>query len=1303
MFFRIFFLVMCLYSVAFGQTENVLLHPNEGQWDSQIHFRADMHQGNVLINQTGFTYFLSDAMSHDHDGKEKEPLTAEEKKIHCQIVRSEFLNTSWKGIKTKGQASQSYRNYYQGSDRSKWRSKVYSTDKVIYDDVYTGIDLIIEGQTDFLKYSFVLAPGADIKQIITKISGSKEVFLREGDLVIRTDFGEIIEKEPIAWNIKNGRKVKIPVLFKLEDGLVSYEFPKGYSETDTLVIDPDIVFSTFTGSTMDNWGMTATPDQGGNLYAGGIVFAGPGSYPTVTGSYDLSFNGGNSYSLGGGTIPGFDVAITKFNPTGTALVYSTYLGGSGNESVHSLVTDEQGHLYALGVTSSPNFPTIAGCIDETFNGGPTIVTNELGFIGSDMYVSHFDENGANLIGSTYLGGAGTDGINAGSLYFNYGDPFRGEIVVKAGEVYVASSSASFDFPVANAFQSILNGAQDAVVVKMNNGLTSLIWSTFVGGSGHDSGNGIQISSAGEVFVAGGTTSSNMPFALGNDLTYNGGIADAYVMRLSGGTGTVLSGTYIGTNEYDQAFFVQLDLDDNVYIYAQSEGSIAISPGKYGIANSGQFVAKFSSNLSNVLWTTPIGSGSGHIEISPTAFLVSNCYEIYLAGWGGQVHVLNSPGAVNSTTSGLPVTSDAYQSTTNGSNFWLAVLEEDAIALNYATFIGGTTNSSSNHVDGGTSRFDKNGNIYHAVCAACGSVNNGFTTTPGVWGPTNPSPNCNLAAFKFELSTIEAVVATPDPLVCLPDPVVFNNNSANGNEFEWHFGDGGTSNLVNPSHVYSGPGQYTVTLIVSDTTQCFTPDTVQFIVNIGDFNGGIVDPLAETCANAPFQMEAFGGSVYHWEPAALFNNPNISNPTVTSSQSVQIYCIISDSCGIDTVYAQVNILNGALSISNDTAICVGNSVNLFANGVSQITWSPATYLDNPSSLNPVSTPLQSITYSVVGTTSDGCELTGSVHIHVDTDMPDPVMPDSLVYCQGGSGVVNVSGATFYNWSPQTNIAPVNGPQVIITTQMDQYYYCDFSNACGTIRDSIFVEINIPTILAGNDTIICPGEIAPIFASGGVSYTWSPNPYGLLQPNGAVVLVKPATSTTYVVVGVDQYGCSDTASVRVDLFPLPFVQTNPDVYAIFGEEVQLNAVSNTAISYVWSPAEYLSCNVCQNPVTEPNKPMTFTVTIYDVNGCSVSDIVRIYYDALIYVPNTFTPNHNGTNELFFALGVNIRDFRLEIFNRWGELIYSGDALSQMWDGTYAGKPSPDGVYTWKIEYGEMISDKRHQIVGHVNLLR
>jgi gliding motility-associated-like protein len=1303
MFYRVVLLVVCLYSVAFGQTDKILLHPNEGQWDSKIHYSVDISQGTIFLNQTGFTYFLNDAMAHHHEKHDAE--NESERKIHCQVIKSELLNTTWKGVKTNGSPSQAYRNYYQGNDPSKWKAKIYSTSQVLYSNIYDGIDLKVEGKSAYLKYSYIVSPGADVQQIVTQITGSKKVFLREGDLVTQTEFGEIIEKAPIAWNIHHGKKSKVAISFSLKENVVMYNFPKGFSESDTLIIDPDIVFSTFTGSTMDNWGMTATPDQAGNLYGGGIVFAGSGSYPTVTGSFDLSFNGGNAYTFGGGTIAGFDVAITKFNSSGTALIYSTYLGGSGNESVHSLVTDEQGHLYVLGVTSSPNFPTVAGCIDETYNGGPTITTNELGFIGSDIYVCHFDANGAALIGSTYLGGTGTDGINGGSLYFNYGDPFRGEIVVRSGEVYIASSSSSADFPVASPFQGTLNGPQDAVVVKMNNGLTSLIWSTYIGGSSHDSGNSIQISSTGEVFVAGGTSSSNMPFSIGNNLTYNGGIADAYVMRLSGTTGTVLSGTYSGTNEYDQAFFVQLDLNDNAYIYGQSEGSIPISPGKYGVGNSGQYVAKFSPNLTNLIWTTPIGSGSGHIEISPTAFLVSNCGEIYLAGWGGQINVSYSPGAIHSTTQGLPVTSDAYQSTTTGSNFWLAVLEEDAVALNYATFIGGSGgNSSSNHVDGGTSRFDKNGNIYHAVCAACGGANNGFTTTPGVWSPTNPGPNCNLAAFKFELSTIEAVVAAPDPLICLPDPVVFNNNSANGNEFDWNFGDGTTSTLVNPSHVYSGPGQYTVTLIVTDTTQCFTPDTVQFIVNIGDFNGGIVNPIAETCANVPFQMEAFGGTVYHWEPPALFNNPTISNPLVSSAQSTQIFCVISDSCGIDTVYAQVNILNGTLSISNDTAICIGNSVNLFANGVTQITWSPPTYLDNPTSFTPISTPLSSITYSVTGTTSDGCQLTGSVHIHVDTSLPNPVMPDSLIYCEGGSGVVNVSGATSYAWSPPTNITPVNGPQVTINTSNNQTYYCDFTNACGTARDSIFVKINVPNILAGNDTTICPGETAILHASGGVSYSWTPSIYGALQPNGSLVLVKPTNSSThYVVTGIDQYGCSDTASVRVNLFPAPFVQTNPDVYAILGEVVQLNATSNTAISYVWSPVEYVSCNVCQNPTTQPDKPMTFTVIAIDQNGCKASDIVHLFYDAIIYVPNTFTPNHNGTNETFFALGVNIRAFKLEIFNRWGELIYSGDALSQMWDGSYVGKPSPDGVYTWKIEYSEVISDERHQIVGHVNLLR
>jgi hypothetical protein len=172
----------------------------------------------------------------------------------------------------------------------------------------------------------------------------------------------------------------------------------------------------------------------------------------------------------------------------------------------------------------------------------------------------------------------------------------------------------------------------------------------------------------------------------------------------------------------------------------------------------------------------IGAGTGNVELSPTAFLISDCYDIYLAGWGGQLNQLYGQASF-STTTNFPVTLDAYQLNTNGSNFYIAVLDQDASALKYATFMGGL-NSSSNHVDGGTSRFDNQGRIYHAVCGACGGNDFGFTSTPGVWSATNQSSNCNLACFKFELSTIEAIAAQPAPLICIPQSVFFDNNSQN---------------------------------------------------------------------------------------------------------------------------------------------------------------------------------------------------------------------------------------------------------------------------------------------------------------------------------------------------------------------------------------------------------------------------------------------------------------------------------------------------------------------------------------------
>jgi gliding motility-associated-like protein len=1279
----------------------VWLHPNRGQWTKEILYRVEMTDGSLFIDSSGFTYILNDIPDSHHE-EQVETETSNK----AQIIFSHFKNSTWKGATREENLSDHYRNYYIGTDQSKWRSKVHSVGKVMLDQYYQGIDFEIKGANENIKYAFHVHPGADPSLIESTIEGSDKVELIDGELHITTLFGDIVERKPVAWTIKDGQKKKVEVHFVLENNVLKYVFPNGYDETAELVIDPDIVFSTFSGSTMDNWGMTATGDAQGNLYAAGIVFANPngptGNYPTVAGSFDVTFNGGTQYSLGG-AIGGFDVAITKFNPSGTALLYSTYFGGSANESAHSLVTDNLGNLYIMGVTSSINFPMSAGCYDNSFNGGFDILTNELQFNATDLYVARFSADGTALVGSTYVGGTDNDGINTGALFYNYGDPFRGEIIVKNNFVYVASSTLSADFPTVLASQTTLNGSQDAVVFKMNSFLTNMTWSTYLGGSGLDSGNGVQTSSTGDVYVAGGSTSPTMPFTSGSILANSGGLADGYVARLNGNTSAVMSGTFMGTSEYDQTYFVQLDLLDQVYVYGQTEGTMPISAGCYGNANSGQFVAKYTQNLQTRTWNTVIGAGTGHVEISPTAFLVSNCNDIYLAGWGGAINSMPGFPAQFSTSSGFPVTPDAFQGTTTGSNFWIGVLDADAAFLKYATFMGGTgSSSSSNHVDGGTSRFDKNGNIYHAVCGACGGSDFGFTTTPGVWSPTNQSTNCNLAAFKFELSSIEAVIATPDPLVCLPDPVVFNNNSANGNDFHWYFGDGTESTLVNPTHLYSGPGQYEVTLVVTDTNECFAPDSVTFIINIGDFQGGVVNPEVHICSGQTAQLEAFGGATYVWSPAQFLNNPNIFNPVATVATSTLFSCIVSDSCGVDTVQVQVIVSGGNVAASNDTTICLGNDVPLFVTGITSATWSPPTYLDNPNSFTPVSTPTSSIQYTVSGTTSDGCPLSETVNITVFFTPPLPVMPDTLKYCMNGSGTVTVSGGDSYLWSPNSQISAVAGPTVTISSTTERYYYCDFTNACGTVTDSMYIDLIIPSMQVGNDTIVCPGEPVTFFAEGMSSYVWNPQVSPLVS-NYSSVSASSMIPRTYTILGTDQYGCTVIDSVHLDLFPQPFIQTNPDVYAVFGDNVALSATSTTTGPYVWSPAEFLSCVVCTNPIANPDQNYTYTVSYTDENGCTASDNVNIFYDPIIYVPNAFTPDGNSINSDFFAVSANIRDFQMDIFNRWGELIYTGDAASKSWNGKYKDLPCPDGVYVWKIRYRGFSSEKYFELVGHVNLIR
>ena len=1277
--------LLTVLSLSRAQDE-IWMRPNKGQWHDNIEFKINIPSGFMYLEKGGFTYDFNnngdlhqhgEPEHHDHDNDEAP-------KGHC--VRTTFVGANPEPIFEQSAPSPFYENYFLGNDSSRWVSNLTVYNQVGYLGLYPGIDLQLYESNATLKYDIIVHPGGDAASFKVAYTGQQALFIKDGALHVETSLGTIIEGKPYAYQVIGGIEREVACHYVLNDNQISFALPDGYNTAYDLVIDPTLTFSTFTGASSDNWGMTACPDINKNLVAAGIVF-GTG-YPVSTGPYDGIFNGGQ-----------IDVAITKFNASGSAIVFSTFLGGSDEEAPHSLIVNSDNELHVFGATSSTNFPVTGGAYQTTNKGGVTFLFD--GAItfdgGSDIYVTKLSAGGNSLIGSTYLGGNGNDGISNGAVSFNYSDILRGEVMVDDNNfVYVASTTESVDFPVAGGFDGSLGGSQDAIIAKFNPNLTTLLWSTYIGGSGVEAGNSVQLSSTGDIFVAGGTTSSNFPNTAGTlNPTYKGGTADGYVMKFNApGYGSPVA-TYLGTNDYDQAYFVQLDIDDFVYVYGQTKGAYPVTAGHYVNPNSGQFIHKLSNNLAANQWASLFGAGSGNEELSPTAFLVSDCYEIYVAGWGGTVNVNNSS-AINSSTNGMPVTSDAYLSSTTGSNFYLALFTKNMLELKYATYMGTGT---GDHVDGGTSRFDKGGGVYHAVCAACGGNPNGFPTTAGVYSSTNNSSNCNMAAFLFELAKIDAVIGTGIPVICIPDPVVFENNSQNGNSFFWDFGDGTTSTDFEPTHYYTEPGFYDVMLVVEDTSGCYTPDTAWVVVEIQLLEaeaGAMSDTI---CPGESVQLFVIGGDSYSWGPAEVLDDPHGANPIATIWEATTFTVEVESECGSSVLEVTVQVFGADAAASPDTAICVGGSAQLWAGGGDIYLWSPGATLDDPASATPVATPPITTFYIVEITTPEGCVIKDTTNVIVDQDLPYPNLVDEVHICKGASVQIAAHGATDYLWSPDYNISDINIYNPFVNPLVDTSYAVTFTNACGSTYDTVDVFVIEVDGDVSPDTTICPEGEATLWANGGLSYSWSPTG-SLSDPDKAVTQASPNTNTEYTVVITDAHGCSTSLTTQVNVFDSPLLTVSAETYAVVGDTIPIWAEGDGTI--VWSPPYYLACIECSETYVFPPNAMEYTATLTDANGCKTTDIVPVHFDPLIYVPNAFTPDGDEFNNYFQAISHNILTFEMLIFNRWGEVVWSTSTIDDMWDGTYNGVLVLDDVYVWQISYTDL-NEHPYELRGHVTVLK
>jgi len=648
------------------------------------------------------------------------------------------------------------------------------------------------------------------------------------------------ELVPYAYQIVDGQKRTVNCSYVVNGKQVSFRV-RNYESSTELVIDPTLIFSTYTGSRSGNWGFTATPGADGSFFAGGIVFNG-GGYPVTPGAFQTNFGGG-------GTNLGVDIGITRFNPTGTARIYSTYLGGSLDEFPHSLFADPQGNLVVLGRTTSSNYPT-------TLNYGPG---------GNfDIIVTKLNATGTALIGSMKIGGTADDGANidasgtptCGSLLYNYGDNARSEVVLDgANNIYIAASTESDDFPIQNAFQASAGGGQDAVLLKINSTLTSVIFSSYFGGAEDDAGFVLALNPVnGDIYMAGATSS---PALQGRTNAYNSAI-DGYVAIVPNNGGSLRQSTYFGTGSLDIIYGIQFDDLGFPYIMGITLGSWPVVNAAYVNAGAKQFVSKLRPDLSGFVYSTVFGTANAIPNISPVAFLVDKCENVYISGWGGRLNPCNSGSCFDSKTSGtlgMPVTPDAIKANTDGRDFYFFVMEKDAAGQLYGSFFG-QTGGEGDHVDGGTSRFDARGAIYQAICANClgnnacpsSPITQPMPVTPGVVSPqngalgSNSGGDCNLAAVKILFDyqgVISAVQSTingevGDSTGCASLTVTFRDTIANAVSYEWDFGDGSAS-VTTPdptvTHTFTNVGQYRVRLISIDESKCIPRDTSYKLIGV----------------------------------------------------------------------------------------------------------------------------------------------------------------------------------------------------------------------------------------------------------------------------------------------------------------------------------------------------------------------------------------------------------------------------------------------------------------------------------------
>ena len=620
---------------------------NRGQWDERVLFRAETG---------GVTFFFCENEVHylfvreiNQLAQVQSPRLADSPfdsmrprhKIESVFINVQFIESNPNPqIVVKNRLSHNS-NYFYGSDPAKWRSDVPNFSSIVYKDIYSGIDLEYYANGKSMKYDFLAGPGADISLIKLKYRGIENLSASEsGDLRIQTSLGTVSEKSPYCYQQIDGHLTEIPCGYIIySDSSFGFSLGQSVNSEHSIVIDPELVYATYLGGSGNDEGYAIALDSKGHAYVTGS-----------TRSIDFPLAHPFDDSLGCYE----DIFVTKISATGDQLIYSTFIGSAdqnqGLDDGHDIKVDTHGNAYVTGYCGR-DFPTL-NAYDSTYNGH------------GEAYLLKLSAEGNSLIFNTYLGGASTDfgnGLFIDSFY----------------NVYVTGHTTSSDFPTVNAYDASINDQNvsdgDVFISKFSAAGDSLIFSTFLGGNGYDTGLDLAADPSGNVYITGWTESTNFPVVMYYDSSLWGG-SDAFVAKLSPGGDELIYSTYLVSRDEDSGTGIAVDQSGHAYVVGVTDSTGFPLSNAYDGSFGGEldaFLTKFALNGRSLVYSTYLGGFRREVAFDVCLDSI-DC--AYVTGYSG--------------SSNFPIF-NPYDGSISGCDVFITRFSVPGNNIMFSTFLGGS--------------------------------------------------------------------------------------------------------------------------------------------------------------------------------------------------------------------------------------------------------------------------------------------------------------------------------------------------------------------------------------------------------------------------------------------------------------------------------------------------------------------------------------------------------------------------------------------------------------------------------------